>query len=96
MNNDMLVMEGEELYELLLKIEVDDFKEQLVDLIHYDRQPKRKFLKKLSEFRFSSIKNYSNEDYEYKVLDLVSTVLNENEYQIFRNEFVIETSEKKF
>jgi hypothetical protein len=90
------ILKGEELYELLLqKIEVDNFKEQLIDIIHYD-EPKRKFLKKLSEFRFSSIKTYSNEDYEYKVLDAVSNVLKENEYQIFRNKFVIETSEKSF
>jgi hypothetical protein len=74
---------------------VDENKEILVSVIHYD-EPKRIFLKKLSEYRFSTTATYSNEDYEYKVLDLACKVLKENEYQIFRDKFIIDTAERSF
>ncbi len=90
------IFKGEELYELLLKyIEVDNFKEQLVDIIHYDG-PKLIFLKKLSEFRFNKDTEYTKENYEYKILDLVCKALKSPEYHIFRNKFVVETAERSF
>lgn len=85
------IVKGEELYELILEnIEVDDFKEQLVDIIRYD-EPKRKFLKKLSEFRFNSDTEYTKEHYEYKILDLACSELKENDFQNFKDKVVIET-----
>lgn len=93
------VFKGEELYELILKNvdNVDDFKEQLVDIIHYD-EPKRNFIKELSEFRFNSETQYTTEDYEYKILDLACSenVLNETDYQTFREMVVIETDIQSF
>src|SRR5690606_25188845 len=86
------IYKGEELYELILEnIEVvDDFKERLVDIIRYE-EPKRKFLKKLSEFRFATTTTYSKEDYEYKILDLACSELRENDFQKFKDKVVIET-----
>lgn len=74
---------------------VDSHKETLVTIVHYD-EPKRKFLSKLSEFRFSTTETYSKEAYEYKVLELVCKELKEGDYQIFRNKFVIGTDERNF
>ena len=90
------IFKGEQLYELILKnIEVDDFKEQLVDIIHYD-EPKLIFLKKLSEVRFNIDTEYTKENYEYKILDLACKALKSPEYYIFRNKFVVETAERSF
>lgn len=84
------------LHNLILDfVDVDTHKETLINTVHYD-EPKRKFLKKLSEFRFSATATYSREDYEYKVLELVCKELMESEYQIFRNKFVIETADRNF
>jgi hypothetical protein len=84
------------LHNLILDfVDVDAHKETLVSIIHYD-EPKRKFLKKLSDFRFATTATYSKEDYEYKILELVCKELKENEYQIFRNKFIIETAERSF
>ncbi len=89
------IIKAVDLHNLILDIVVDvsTHKGTLVSIIRYD-EPKRKLLKKLTEFRFSSTATYTKEDYEYKLLDLVCTELNENEYQIFRNKFVIQTAER--
>ncbi|NJX15523.1 sacsin N-terminal ATP-binding-like domain-containing protein [Tamlana crocina] len=94
--DEVSIVRGEELYELILsKINVNDFKEQLVDVIHYD-EPKRKFLKDLSEFKFNSETRYTKEDFEFKILNLACNVLNERDFSEFRNSVVIETSESIF
>jgi hypothetical protein len=83
------------LHSLILDfVDIDAHKETLVSTVHYD-EPKRKFLKNLSEFRFSSKVTYSKEDYEYKVLELVCKELKESEYPIFRDKFVIETENQE-
>lgn len=76
-------------------VDIEEHKETIVDIIHYD-EPKRKFLQKLSEFRFNPKTIYTKDDYQYKILDLACSELKENDYQTFRNKFVIETETRNF
>jgi len=89
------IIQGEKLYDLILDYvnEIDDYKEQLVDIIHYD-EPKRKFLLQLSEVRLVSEKRYIKDDFEFKVLERacnINVLRGENDIQTFRDKIVIET-----
>ena len=89
------IIQGEKLYDLILDYvnDKDDYKEQLVDIIHYD-EPKRKFLLQLTEVRLFSEKQYNNEDFEFKVLERacnINVLRSENDVQTFRDKIVIET-----
>lgn len=89
------IVKGEELYELILRIltDVNAFKERLVDIIGYD-EPKRKLILQLTEIRFVSNQEYSNDTYEYKIINLACEKLKENDFLTFRNKFVIQTAER--
>ena len=76
-------------------VDVNEHKETLVDIIHYN-DPKCKFLQKLTEFKFSSEKIYTKEDYEFKILDLACNELKEADFQKFRNSVVIEAGQRSF
>ncbi|AZI66159.1 ATP-binding protein [Kaistella daneshvariae] len=76
-------------------VNIEEHKETIIDIIRYD-EPKRKFLQKLSEFRFNPKTIYTKDNYEYKILDLACSELKENDYQTFRNKFVIETETRNF
>ncbi len=93
--DDVGIIQGEKLYNLILDYvnKIDDYKEQLVDIIHYD-EPKRKFLLQLSEVRLVSEKQYIKEDFEFKVLERacnINVLRGEDDIQIFRDKIVIET-----
>lgn len=76
-------------------VDIEEHKETIVDIIRYD-EPKRKFLQKLTEFRFNSETNYTKEDYEFKILDLACHELKEADFQKFRNSVVIEAGQRNF
>lgn len=87
------IIQGEKLYDLILDYaDVDNYKEQLVEIIHYD-EPKRKFLLQLSEIRLVSNQKYTKEDFENKILELAcntNVLSSEDDIQKFRNNIVIE------
>ncbi|MDR2651060.1 MAG: hypothetical protein LBC68_01920, partial [Prevotellaceae bacterium] len=84
------IIQKEELYELILhNVEIDDYKEELIDIIAYD-EPKCKLLFGLSEIRFITAKRYSKESFEYKVLDKAIQNLNITDYDNFKEKFVFE------
>ncbi len=87
------IIKADDLYNLILEVvDVDEHKETLVDFIKYSA--KYKFLQKLSEFRFNPATQYTQEDYEYKILDLACSELKESDYQNFQDKVVIETDSK--
>jgi len=84
------IIKADDLHSLILKfVDADKHKETLVDIVKY--KAKHKFLQKLSEFRFISDRQYTKEDYEYKILDLACSELKEDDYQKFKAKVVIET-----
>lgn len=91
--NESGITQKEELYDLILdNIDIDDFKEKLIDIISYD-DPKRKFLLRLSEVRFVENEIYDKESFQYKVLERACQYLkNEEDYEYFRNKIVIESN----
>lgn len=95
-NNEDGIIKGESLHSIILDlVDVDEHKEILVNIAHY-KEAKVLFLQKLLEFNFNSKSTYTKDDYEYKVLDLACSELNEAHYQNFRNKLVIETEIRKF
>src|SRR5690606_23021455 len=63
------IIKADDLHSLILEfVDVDEYKDILVDIVKY--KAKYKFLQELSEFRFSSLTEYTKEHYEYKILDL--------------------------
>ncbi|MBS1763971.1 MAG: hypothetical protein JSS90_03265 [Bacteroidetes bacterium] len=86
-----------DLYSLILDfVDVNEHKETLVKIIHYN-DPKRKFLQKLTEFKFNSETTYTKDDYEFKILDWACSdnILNEKDYLEFRKKVVIEAKNQK-
>ena len=89
------IVKADDLHSLLLEfIDVNEYKETLVDIVKY--KAKYKFLQKLTEFRFNSETNYTKEDYEFKILDLACHELKEGDFQKFRNSVVIEAGQRNF
>jgi len=89
------IIKADDLHTLILDfVNVNDYKEILVDIVKY--KAKYKFLQNLSEFKFNSSATYTKEDYECKILDLVCNEFKENDFQSFRNKFVIEADDRSF
>jgi len=89
------IIKADDLHTLILDfVNVNDYKEILVDIVKY--KAKYKFLQNLSEFKFNSSATYTKEDYECKILDLVCNEFKESDFQSFRNKFVIETDDRSF
>lgn len=88
------IIKADDLHSLILEfVDVDELKDILVDIVKY--KAKYKFLQELSEFRFNSESEYTQEDYEYKILDLACSELRENDYQEFKDKVVIETENQE-
>lgn len=89
------IIQGEKLYDIIVdEVDIDEFKEELVNILAYD-EPKRKFLLQLSEIRLVVGKQYDEESFEYKVLNLACNVLKSKEYiETFKEKVVIETNEQ--
>jgi hypothetical protein len=94
-NEEDGILKGEKLHSQILKIiDIDEHKETIVDFIHYN-EPKHKFLQEISEFKFNSKKLYEKEDYEFKILDFACSILNEVDYQKFKEKIIIETENQE-
>lgn len=88
------IVKGEELYELILKkLNVNHFKEQLVDIIHYE-EPKRNFLLQLSQIRFDLGHQPTKESYEYKILEMSCDIF-KNDTSKFRSKIIIATENRE-
>lgn len=89
------IIQGEKLYDIIVsEIDVDDFKEELINILAYD-EPKRKFVLQLSEIRLVSGEEYNSETFEFKILNLACNVLNSKEDVVtFKDKVVIETNEQ--
>lgn len=91
------ILKGENFWnELLKQIDIDEHAEELIDIIAYN-EPKHTFLLELSEIILEHQKQYSKDDFEYKILEMScnENILNENDYQDFREKIVIKTEEKE-
>ena len=92
--NDEHIKKSETLYDLLLNtVDLEKHKDSLIDILKY--KAKSDFLKRLDEYRFNANKNYSEDDYEYKLLKLATDRLNNNELSLkdFREKVIIETEQ---
>lgn len=88
------ILKGEKLHSQILElVDIDEHKETLVDLIHYN-EPKRKFLQEISVFNFNSKTTYKKEDYEFRILNLACSELKENDYSTFKGKIIIQTEEQ--
>lgn len=88
------IIKADDLHSLILEfVDVDEHKDILVDIVKY--KAKYKFLQELSELRFNSEKQYSKDNYEYKILNLACNELKENDFQEFKNKIIIETEEQE-
>jgi hypothetical protein len=87
--NEEGIIKAEDLHNLILDyIIADDHKELLCDFI--GNKAKHKFLLELSEFRFSEERKYTKDDYEYKILEIACSELNEIDYKNFQKKVIIE------
>lgn len=86
------IIHGEKLYDLILDdINIDNFKEELIEIISYD-EPKRKFLLQLSEVRLIENETYNQESFEYKVLEWACKYLKEDDLEDFRDKIIIKNN----
>lgn len=84
------IIKADYLHSLILEfVDVNEHKDILVDILRYNA--KHKFLQELSEFRFNLETEYTQDDYQFKILDLACSELIEGDFQKFRNKVVIET-----
>lgn len=91
--NENGIIKGEELHSVILDlVDVDEYKEILVNIAHY-KEEKKLLLQKLAEIRLGSGQQYERESYEYKVLELACEVIKENEIQNFKEKIIIETED---
>lgn len=91
------ILKGENFWnELLKQIDIDEHAEELIDIIAYN-EPKHTFLLELSEIILEYQKQYSKDDFEYKILEMScnENILNENDYPNFREKIIIKTEEKE-
>jgi len=84
------IIKADELYNLILDVvDIDEYKGKLIDIVKYSAR--RKFLQQITEFRFNTKTNYTNEDFEYKILDLAcSELTTKDDIEKFRNKVIIE------
>jgi hypothetical protein len=89
------IIQGEKLYDIIVsEINVDDFKEELVNILAYD-EPKRKFVLQLSEIRLVSGEQYTKDSFEFKTLNLACDVLKNKEDVVkFKDKVIVETDEQ--
>jgi hypothetical protein len=87
---DENVVSGDELHcKILDCVDVDTHKETLVDIVKY--KAKYEFLKKLSEIRLVSEADYTQDSFEYKILEMAcDVIISMNDSLKFREKTVIE------
>ena len=95
-SNEQGILKGEDLYGSILKgvNDVDALKTDLVDVLKYDSR--RDFILELSEIDFDLDKVVTKEDYEYKIIEMACSCLEEKDYEIFRSKLIIKKDGSSF
>ncbi len=92
--NEHGIIQGDDLHAKILDlVDVDKYKELLVEIVKY--KSKYTFLQKLSEIKLNVNTEYTNEDYEYKILDLACSELKDKDYPKFKEKVIILIQDKK-
>lgn len=83
------ILKGEDLYDGILKGvgDVDALQTDLVDVLKYDSR--RDFILKLSKTVFDLDKAVTKEDYDYKVMEMACSCLEDKDYEAFRSKTVV-------
>ena len=88
------ILQKEDLHiQLLEEVDVDDFLEELIDIVEYSA--KHKIFAKINTITFNGSEKYERNDIQYKILDLACRELqkNPNQQEAFRKKIRIETSD---
>lgn len=90
------IVKGELLYDNILNgvDDVDDMQLDLVDVLKYDAR--KEFINRLSEIVFDLDKVVTKDDFEYKVMDMACTLLDDNDFDDFRTKVVIKKDGASF
>lgn len=96
LEDDPHVARGEDLDKLVLSsADIAMHKESLINLLKYD-DAKRKLLLSIHQFTVDVDKSYSEDSYEYKVFELACKLLQEEQYQNFRQKITLIESQRRF
>ncbi len=95
------IIKNNDLYTNIIDcVEVDKLKEELITIIshHYvSYQAKLKFLNKLTELSFQTGIQYTNDNYEYKILDLACEVIREPQnFSELREKIIIKSNNTNY
>lgn len=95
------IIKNNDLYTNIIDcVEVDVLKNELIDIIspHYvSFQAKLKFLSNLIDVKLLTGKQYTTEDFEYKILNMATSVINnDQDLSEFRQKIVIESKGTKY
>ena len=90
------ILKGEDLYGSILKgvNDVDELQTELVDVLKYDSR--RDFILELSEINFDLDNVVTKDDYEYKIMEMACSCLEEKDYETFRLKTVIKKNGASF
>lgn len=89
-SNESGIIQREDLYSLILeKIEIQDYKEELLDII-VDSEYRRELILMISDIVLISNYDYDVESYEYKLLKFACDDLKDEDYSEFRSSITIQ------
>ena len=90
------ILKGEDLYDGILKGvgDVDALQADLVEVLKYDSR--RDFILKLSKTVFDLDKVVTKEDYDYKIMEMACSCLEEKDYETFRCKTVVKKNGVSF
>ena len=90
------ILKGEDLYDGILKGvgDVDALQTDLVDVLKYDSR--RDFILRLSKTVFDLDKVVTKEDYDYKIMEMACSCLEEKDYETFRCKTVVKKNGVSF
>ena len=90
------ILKGEDLYDGILKGvgDVDALQTDLVDVLKYDSR--RDFILKLSKTVFDLDKGVTKEDYDYKVMEMACSCLEDKDYEAFRAKTIVKKNGVSF
>ncbi len=93
-NKEQGVLIGEDFYNKLVdSLNVDFYRNQLIDVISYS-EPKQKFLLSLSEVSLNPAEAYTQDSFEYKVLDIAIKELTKPELkERFRSKLTVRVND---
>jgi hypothetical protein len=83
------ILREDDLHDYILEIiDVEDHKEQLVEIIKH--RVKHNFFEHITEIRLNSNIEYTKDDFEYKILEIACVVFKDGEYDKFKDKVIIE------